>query len=308
MALLKVVEWTDDTSDTIVYKVDMRNNVINRGSKLTVRDSQVAIFCDRGRMADVFLPGTYKLDTSSLPIISTMLSWAYGFETPYKSDVYFVNTKQFINCKWGTATPVIVRDKNLGTVRVRGYGTYSFRVKDAYVFMQELSGTKSTFATSDITDYIRSILLMGITVAIGESGVSVADMAANLTGLGAAVKKSVAPRFAALGLELCDLIFENISLPEELEKALDENARLGIFRDNVDIYARIAQVDAMKEAAKNNGAAGGAMGAGIGMGLGMQMAQAVGNNNAGGQTVCRKCGKPLPSGAKFCPECGASIN
>lgn len=153
MALLKVIEWTDNSSDTIVYKVDMKGNQINRGSALTVRDSQVAIFCDKGRMADVFLPGFYKLDTDSLPVITKLLSWKYGFETPYKSDVYFVNTKQFTGQKWGTSNPIMIRDADYGAVRVRGFGTYSFRVKDAFVFMQELSAPIPAFprATSPIT-------------------------------------------------------------------------------------------------------------------------------------------------------------
>ena len=135
MAILKVIEWTDDTRNTIVYKVDMKGNVIKKGSALTVREGQVAVFCDKGRMADVFLPGFYKLDTDSLPVITKLLSWKYGFETPFKSDVYFVNTHRFTNQKWGTSNPIMVRDADYGAVRVRGYGTYSFRVKDAFVFM-----------------------------------------------------------------------------------------------------------------------------------------------------------------------------
>ena len=244
MALLKVIEWTDNSSDTIVYKVPMSGNQINRGSALTVRDSQVAIFCDKGRMADVFLPGFYKLDTDSLPVITKLLSWKYGFETPYKSDVYFVNTKQFTGQKWGTSNPIMIRDADYGAVRVRGFGTYSFRVKDAFVFMQELSGTHSSFSTRDITDYIRSILVMGISDAIGESGVPVLDMAANLMELSAGVKQSLSSRFEAMGLELCAFNFESFSLPPELEKALDESTRLGMMRKNIDVYTQLAQADA----------------------------------------------------------------
>ena len=189
MAILKVIEWTDDSSNTLVYKVDTKNNVIKRGSALTVRESQVAIFCDKGRMADVFLPGYYKLETDSLPVLTKLLSWKYGFESPFKSDIYFVNTKQFTGQKWGTANPIIVRDADYGAVRVRGFGSYSFRVKDAFKFMTELSGTNSTFLTQDITDHIRSILVMGISDAIGESGIPILDMAGNLMELSATVKK-----------------------------------------------------------------------------------------------------------------------
>lgn len=318
MGLLKVIEWTDDSSDTIVHKVDLRNNTINRGSALTVRDSQVAIFCDKGRMADVFLPGYYKLDTDSLPVLTKLLSWKYGFETPFKSDIYFVNTKQFINMKWGTSNPLMIRDADYGAVRVRGFGTYSFRVKDAFVFMQELSGTHSSFSTKDITDYIRSILVMGISDAIGESGIPVLDMAANLIELSAGVKQSLSRRFEALGLELSGFNFESFSLPPELEKALDESTRLGMMRRNIDVYTQLAQADALREAAKNPGMAGSTMGAGIGMGMGMQMGQMFGNmagqkqaQPAQEQTsgaFCANCGAKLTAKAKFCPECGTPVS
>ena len=236
MALLKVIEWADNSSNTIVYKIDTKKDIIKKGSALTVREGQVAIFCDKGRMADVFLPGYYKLETDSLPILTSLLSWKYGFESPFKSEVYFVNTARFAKQRWGTANPIMLRDPDFGAVRVRGYGTYSFRVKDAYVFMTELSGSHSTFRTEDITDHIRSMLVMAISDAMGESGISVVDMAANLMELSDAVKKSLDKRFEEMGLELSDFNFENVSLPAELEKAMDENARLGMFRRNMDVY------------------------------------------------------------------------
>ena len=314
MAMLKVIEWTDDSSNTIVYKFDTKNNVIKRGSALTVRESQVAIFCDKGRMADVFLPGYYKLETDSLPVLTSLLSWKYGFQTPFKSDIYFVNTKQFTGQKWGTANPILIRDKDYGAVRVRGFGTYSFSVKDAFVFMTELSGTNSSYTTQDITDHIRSMLVMGISDAIGESGIPVLDMAGNLMELSRAVKNSLTPRFEAMGLELESFTFESFSLPPELEKALDESTRLGMMRKNIDIYTQMAQADALRDAAKNPGA-GGSMGAGMGLGMGMQMGQmfaGMAANTAAPQNAapaggkhCTKCGAALSASAKFCPECGA---
>ena len=276
MALLKVIEWADNSPNTIVYKVDTKKNVIKKGSKLTVREGQVAVFCDKGRMADVFQPGYYDLDTDSLPILTSLLSWKYGFESPFKSEVYFVNTTRFSKLRWGTANPIMLRDPDFGAVRVRGYGTYSFRVRDAYVFMTELSGSHSTYRTEDITDHIRSMLVMAISDAMGESGISVVDMAANLMELSDEVKKSLDKRFEQMGLELCDFNFENVSLPAELEKAMDENARLGMMRRNVDVYTQMAQADALKEAAKNPGMAGGTMSAGIGLGMGMHMMNAMG--------------------------------
>ena len=311
MALLKVIEWSDNSHNTLVYKIDTKKNVIARGSALTVREGQAAVFCDKGRMADVFLPGYYKLDTDSLPVLTALLSWKYGFETPFKSEVYFVSTNRFTKQRWGTANPIMLRDPDFGAVRVRGYGTYSFRVKDPYVFMTELSGSHSTYRTEDISDHIRSMLVMAISDALGESGISVVDMAANLMELSDAVKASLEKRFSELGLELSDFNFENVSLPAELEKAMDENARLGMFRRNMDVYTRMAQADALKDAAKNPGTAGSAMGAGLGLGMGMQMMNAVKEmsaaNGGGTASLCPKCGAKLLENAKFCPECGEKL-
>ncbi len=340
MGLLKVIEWTESDPNTIVYKVPMNGNTINRGSVLNVRESQVAVFCDKGRMADVFLPGYYKLETDSVPVLTKLMSWKYGFEKPFKSDVYFVNTHQFTNQKWGTSSPIMIRDADYGAVRVRGFGTYAFRVKDAYEFMKELSGTLPSFSTRDISDYIRSMLVMGISDAIGESRIPVLDMAGNLIELSAAVKTSLSHRFEAMGLELTGFNFESFSLPPELEKALDESTRLGMMRKNIDVYTQLAQADALKEAAKNPGVAGSTMGAGIGMGMGMGMgrmfadmsgANAAPARNGGGKhcihcgaaisataKFCPECGKPtsptcpscgakLPAGSKFCPECGSKL-
>ena len=309
MALLKVIEWSDNSHNTLVYKIDTKKNVI---AALTVREGQAAVFCDKGRMADVFLPGYYKLDTDSLPVLTALLSWKYGFETPFKSEVYFVSTNRFTKQRWGTANPIMLRDPDFGAVRVRGYGTYSFRVKDPYVFMTELSGSHSTYRTEDISDHIRSMLVMAISDALGESGISVVDMAANLMELSDAVKASLEKRFSELGLELSDFNFENVSLPAELEKAMDENARLGMFRRNMDVYTRMAQADALKDAAKNPGTAGSAMGAGLGLGMGMQMMNAVKEmsaaNGGGTASLCPKCGAEVPAGAKFCARCGAKTD
>ena len=310
MALLKVIEWADNSSDTLVYKVDTRKNVIKRGSTLTVREGQVAIFCDKGRMADVFQPGYYKLDTDSLPVLTSLLSWKYGFESPFKSEVYFVNTNRFTKQRWGTANPIMLRDPDFGAVRVRGYGTYSFRVKDAYAFMTELSGSHSTYRTEDISDHIRSMLVMAISDAMGESGIPVVDMASNLMELSEEVQKSLEKRFDELGLELSDFNFENVSLPAELEKAMDENARLGIMRKNVDVYTQLAQAEALKNAAKNPGMAGSTMGAGLGLGMGMQMMNAMGNMGkpVAATKACPKCGTQVPADSKFCTCCGARID
>ena len=329
MGILKNIEWTDTSCNLIIWKYPITKDHVNKGSALTVRESQVAIFVDKGRLADVFLPGFYKLDTDNLPILTKLMSWKYGFETPFKSDIYFVNTKQFTNQKWGTVNPILVRDKDYGAVRIRGFGNYSFKVDDAYVFMQNLSGTNTSFETTQITDYLRSIVLSGISDTIGESKIPVLDMAANLQELSKIVETKVADDFKSIGLELTNFVFESFSLPEELEKALDKNTTLGIFRNNMDVYTQMETLEAMKEAAKNPGAAGGTMGAGMGLGMGMGLGNMFANNmqqmsnmqqmnNQNSQTgsvhnanqnvkVCPNCNAQIHGNPKFCPECGQKL-
>lgn len=312
MGILKIIEWKDNSSNTIVHKVDMKRDYITRGSKLTVREGQVAVFSDKGRMADVFEPGMYNLDTDNVPILTTLMSWKYGFESPFKSDVFFVNTKQFTGLRWGTVNPIIIRDADFGSVRVRGYGTYAFKVDDAYVFLKELSGSGKSYETEDITEYLRSMVVMGISDAIAESKIPVLDMAANLMELGDVVKNSLSSKLGEIGIKITQFNFENFSLPENLEKALDKQTELGMMRQNMDVYTQMAQADALKEAAKNPGMAGGMMGAGIGWGMGSNMGRAFGSqmNQATAPQKedtekCGKCNATIKKGAKFCPECGA---
>lgn len=320
MGILKNIEWTDSSSNLIIWKYPINKDHVNKGSALTVRESQVAIFVDKGRLADVFLPGYYKLDTNNMPVLTKLMSWKYGFETPFKSDIYFVNTKQFTNQKWGTANPILVRDKDYGAVRIRGFGNYSFKVDDAYVFMQNLSGTNTKFETTQITDYLRSMVVSGISDAIGESKIAVLDMAANLQELSKIVETKVAEDFKAIGLELTNFVFESFSLPEELEKALDKNTSLGMMRGNMDVYTQMETLEAMKEAAKNPGTAGGTMGAGMGLGMGMGLGNIFANNmqqmnnqhqtqaqNQPQKKFCPNCGAEINGNPKFCPECGQKM-
>lgn len=313
MGLLKNIEWKDSSNSIIVHKFDMKDDYISKGSVLTVRDGQNVVFATQGKMADVFLPGYYKLDTKSIPILTKLMSWKYGFQNPFRSDVYFVSTKQFTNQKWGTAKPITIRDKEYGAVRVRGFGTYSFRVKDAYVFLSELAGSGQSFVTQDITDYLRSILVSGLTDVIAESKLSVLDFAANLDEFGQRVKNELNDEFKNLGLELLKFNIENFSLPDELEKALDQNTAMMIRRGTTDIEMRLAQADALREAAKNPGMAGSMMGAGVGMGMGANMGRMFAEMNKtdlsskSGQKFCPECGASVNVKAKFCPECGTKF-
>ena len=292
MALLQIIEWSG-SPDTIVYKYSARENAVERGSRLVVREGQAAIFCDRGKLADVFGPGTYSLDARTIPILTRLMAWRFAFETPYKSDIYFINTARFSALKWGTATPLMVRDKDYGAIRIRAYGTYAFHVTDPYKFLTVLMGVKSTFVTSDITDYIRSL---------------------------AAVSKKLEAEIAECGIELDSFVFESLSLPPELEKAFDENTRLSMIGKNVDVYRKLAEADAIREAAKNNSAMGSAMGttmgatmgAAMGFGLGAKLTAEGEKKEAPSATgvataICPACGKTIPASSKFCPECGTAV-
>ncbi len=318
MALLQIIEWLG-SPDTIVYKYSARENAVERGSRLVVREGQAAIFCDRGKLADVFGPGTYSLDARTIPILTRLMAWRFAFETPYKSDIYFINTARFSALKWGTATPLMVRDKDYGAIRIRAYGTYAFHVTDPYKFLTVLMGVKSTFVTSDITDYIRSLLVMGLSDAIGESGVPILDMAANMMEVSAAVSKKLEAEISECGIELDSFVFESLSLPPELEKAFDENTRLSMIGKNVDVYRKLAEADAIREAAKNNSAMGSAMGTTMGATMGAAMGFGLGAKlTAEGEkkeapavsvatSVCPACGKTIPASSKFCPECGTAV-
>lgn len=319
MTILKNIDWIDNSKNTIVYKYQIGSNQVNRGSVLTVRESQVALFMYKGKVADVFEPGFYKLDTDNMPILTRLLSWKYGFETPFKADIYFVNTKLFTNQKWGTTNPILIRDKEYGAVRVRGYGTYSFRVDDAKVFLTNLSGTNSSYETDDINDYFKSIIVSKITDVIGENKIPVLDLAGNLTELGNAVQDGLKDSFKEIGVTLAKFNFENFSLPEEIEKALDKNATLNIYKGNMETYTQVETLEAMKNAASNPGGMGGTFGAGLGLSMGMNMANQFNNNaskaqqayntvkNESNTTFCTNCGAKMPANAKFCSECGEKL-
>ena len=318
--LLKAIEWLDDSQDTIVYKYPMDGRHIMSGSKLTVRESQIAIFVNKGKLADIFEPGMYKLETSNLPILTQLLSLPYGFKSPFYADVYFINTKQFTNMKWGTSNPIAMRDKEFGTIRVRGYGSYAFKVENPKIFLEQLFGTNSTFKTSDVSQYLKSMLVSCISDTIAESKISILDMSCNLIEFADVVRENITEKFNSLGLSLTNFVIENISLPEEVEKAIDTRSSLGVLQDQMDTYVKYTTANAMKEAAKNP-SDGNMASAGVGLGAGVAMAEVMKNAltkeakqepKAEEAPVkktkvkyCNECGAEMPVRAKFCNECGA---
>lgn len=313
--LLKIIDWTDNTNNTMVYKFPMDGRKIMYGSKLTVRESQVAIFVNKGQIADIFTPGMYSLKTSNLPILTQLCSWPYGFKSPFFADVYFVNTKQFTNQKWGTTNPIVMRDKEFGTIRVKGYGSFSFKVSNPEVFLKELFGTSSTFRTDDIANYLKSILVSNITDTIAESKISALDLACNLLEFNKTVTDVVAHSFEEIGLKLSKLIIENLSFPEEVEKAIDTRSSMGVMGDAMDTFVKYQAANAMRDAAKNpNGGnvAGAGIGIGAGVSLGKMMADALSSKQEkkeeSGKKYCPECGHECRVNAKFCPECGTKLD
>ena len=237
MALFRLnVVWNDDSNNTLVYKYPFKNQgrEVNDKSTITVKESQVAIFVHKGQIADILMPGLHDMKTEILPILTKLAAWKYAFQTPITCDVYFVNTKQFTNIKWGTLNPIMMRDPDFGAIRVRGYGAFSFRVDDAAVFLKELFGTNSSFKTEDITGFLKTMLISSLTDALGESKVSALDLAANTMEFNEIVKAKIQAKFREIGLELVNLFIENMSVPQEVEKALDERSKLGILGDKTD--------------------------------------------------------------------------
>ena len=311
--LLSVIEWKDDSKDTIVYRYPLTNREeIMNSSTLVVRESQIALFVHKGEVADIFGPGTYKLNTENIPFLTKMLSLPTGFNSRIKAEVYFINTKQFIGQKWGTQNPIMMRDKEFGTIRLRGFGIFSFKVDDAKVFMKEMFGTNNVYTTSDVAAQCKPMLMQGIADAVAESQVSALDLAANYKEFAKQIKEKSQAEFKAFGLKLCSVVVENLSLPEEVEKAIDERAKLGVLGDKMGTYTQYKAANAIGDAAKNpNG--GNMAGLGVGLGAGSVMGEIFGKNMANvkdepkqEKRVCKKCGAEISNRVKFCPECGTS--
>ncbi|SDE71626.1 Membrane protease subunit, stomatin/prohibitin family, contains C-terminal Zn-ribbon domain [Paracoccus isoporae] len=268
---IDVIEWTDDTRDTMVWRFERRGNAIKYGAKLTVREGQSAVFVHEGQIADVFGPGLYMLETNNMPILTSLQHWDHGFKSPFKSEIYFVNTTRFNGLKWGTKNPIIARDPEFGPVRIRAFGTYSMRVTEPAKFMAEIVGTDGEFTSDEITFQLRNIIVQEFSRMIASSGIPVLDMAANTDQLGKMVAKAIAPTIANYGLTIPEFYIENVSLPDEVEAILDKRTSMGIIGD-LDRFGQYAQAEAMLNASQNQGGAGAGMGAGLGAAIGMGMA------------------------------------
>ncbi|MEM9782709.1 MAG: SPFH domain-containing protein [Pseudomonadota bacterium] len=270
---IDVIEWTDDTRDTMVYRFQRRGNAIKYGAKLTVREGQAAVFVHEGQLADVFQPGLYELETNNMPILTTLNSWDHGFNSPFKSEIYFVATRRFQDLKWGTRNPIMMRDPEFGPVRLRAFGTYSIRVGDPGLFLQEIVGTDGEVTTDEVQFQIRNVIVSRFSNALGASGIPVLDLAGNTDEMAKYLQARIAPEIAAYGLEMPALFVENVSLPEAVEQAMDKRTSMGVIGD-LQAYGQYQAAEAMRAAAENPGQ-GGAMGAGLGAGMGFGMANAM---------------------------------
>jgi membrane protease subunit (stomatin/prohibitin family) len=331
---IDVIQWTEPEDGILAYRYPMEDMEIQNGGKLTVRDSQMAVFVNEGRIADVFGPGLYTLSTQTLPILTYIMNWDKAFKSPFKSDVYYFSTRLQTNQRWGTATPITIRDKEFGAIRMRGYGIYTYKIADAKVFYQKVSGTRDMYRVADLEGQLRNTIVARMTDTFAQSSVPFLDMAANQQELGQKIADNLKPSFADLGISLEAFVMENISLPDELQKMLDQRISMNMLGD-MNKYTQFQVAQSLPIAAGNEG--GGAAGIGVGLGAGMAMAQSMMNAMkpgeqpppaggggpatapasgptapaapaapATGTKFCMNCGKSIPKGAKFCPECGGA--
>jgi membrane protease subunit (stomatin/prohibitin family) len=314
-----VIEWNEPQDGILAYRYPMQDLEIQNGGQLTVSESQAAAFVNEGKIADVFGPGLHTLNTRNLPVLTDLMNWDKDFESPFKSEVYFFSTRQQIDQKWGTATPITIRDKEFGAVRLRCFGIYSYRIADPKVFFNQVSGTRECYFAADLEGQLRDTILATITGTLANCNVAFLDLTANQSVLGESVSAQIKPVFAALGLQLTQFAVENVSLPEELAKVLDQRIGMSMIGD-VSRYTQYAAAESLDLAAANT--SGGA-GVGIGLGAGAAVAQVLGSSLRSSASAapaaasaflppavatdskfCIDCGKPIAARAKFCADCG----
>lgn len=293
---IDVIEWLDDSEDTLAYRFERQGNEIKNGAKLIVRPGQTAVFVNEGQVADEFGEGTYTLSTQNLPILTTLKSWPHGFNSPFKAEVYFFNTRQFTGLKWGTPHPITLRDPELGPVRLRAFGTYSMRIAHGATLLRQLISTNPSFETDDIADQLRAFMTGHFAEWIGKGQVGVYDLAASYTKIGEAMRVALQPDFAQYGLEVMHILIESVSLPPEVEAAIDKRTQMGILGD-MNRYTQFQAANAIEESAKNPGGGNPALDLAMGIAMGNQLQnsmQAPSHSGAGAGTP-----PPLPTASWF---------
>jgi membrane protease subunit (stomatin/prohibitin family) len=296
--LIDIVEWLDDSNNTLVYRFERYNNEIKYGAKLVVREGQMAVFINEGKLADVYRPGTHTLTTQNMSILATLKGWKYGFESPFKAEVYFCSTRKFTNLKWGTPGPATMRDKEFGIVRATAFGIYAIRIKDPGTFIKDVVGTDGQFTTEGIQENLRGKLGTRIKEVMPELGLSVIDLSAKVIELGSRLQQKLAAEFEAYGLELVEVQVQNVGLPEEVEKAIDARGAMAAI-GNLQAYTQYETAGAIRDAANNpGGVAGAGVGIGAGVAMGAQMVNAMGLGGtagmAAGGAASQGAGAPPP--------------
>ena len=311
---IDVIQWTEADDSVLAYRFPMRDMEIQMGAQLIVRETQAAVFVNEGRIADVFGPGRHRLDTQNLPLLTNLQHWDKLFESPFKSDVYFISTRLRLNQRWGTQTPVTVRDAEFGIARIRAYGTYAYRIIDPVRFHTEVSGTREVYAMEELEGQLRNLAITRMSDTLAGSGIAFLDLAANQIELGEQIAKRLAADVSEFGLALEGFVVENLSLPDELQQRLDERIGMGIIGNN-DRYAQFQAARSIPVAAANEGGGAGiGAGLGAGMAMGQMMTEALRQQSSGAApppaspavaaATCTACNTPLVAAAKFCPECG----
>lgn len=336
---IEVIDWKIDGQDTMVSRcpIDSKQQ-IKKGAQLIVAPSQVAIFVYEGKIVDVYESGRYMLDTDTMPIMTSLSNWEYAFENYFKADIYFVNMKQFINQKWGTMNPIMMRDAEFGMIRIRGFGVYSFKVKEPVVFLREVFGSNRFFSVNQINEHLKSLIISTASDTISEARIPVMELASYYEELSAKIMGNLDIKFNSYGLTISDFAIENLSLPDSVERAIDKRGEMGII-GGLNNYMQYQATEAIRDAAQNESNAG--AGLGVGMAAGVNMAKAMsgvfektdtevkhvseeglrclqcGEKISENMKYCAKCGavltmacvscqKPLAPGSKFCTECGAN--
>jgi membrane protease subunit (stomatin/prohibitin family) len=280
---IDIVQWIDDSNDTLAYRFERQGNEIKNGAKLIVRPGQTAVFVNEGQVAqsssetnkgvaDAFGPGTYDLETKNLPILSTLQGWKYGFNSPFKAEVYFFSMRSFTGLKWGTPNPIILRDPELGPVRLRAFGSYALRINDPRLLLEKLISTDGRFEVEEISDQLRAMLVSRLAAFLGKSGLTIFDFAAQYPQMGEALREALSPDFKAYGLEIEAVFVENVTLPEEVEAALDKRSQMGVIGD-LGKYTQFQAANALEESAKNPSGGNPFLTAGLGVAVGQQVAQ-----------------------------------
>jgi membrane protease subunit (stomatin/prohibitin family) len=275
---IDIIQWTETGDGTLAWRFPMADMEIQNGGSLTVRESQMAVFVNEGKVADVFGPGTYRLTTQTLPVLTYLKNWDKLFESPFKSDVYFFSTRQQVDQKWGTPQPITIRDPDFGAVRLRAFGNYSFRVADPKLFHTEISGTRDTYTVADLDGQLRGLVLQNISSAIASSGVPFLDLAANQIQFAQALVTQLSPEFGKIGLKLEALTVQNVSLPEELQKVLDQKIGMGMVGNDMGKFMQYQTAQAIPKFAEGAGSGGGIAGDAMGLGAGVALGQVLAQN------------------------------